>query len=281
MAIDSYLKICNLALTRLGGTLAVNVETPGSTVEDQICNKIYELLRDEVLKAHNWQFAKRVLPLNLADGTEQAGFDEIDITGITQADPGVVTAVAHGFLDGWLVIIDDVSGMTEINKKIVRVSAKTTDTFACYGLNTTKFTAYTSGGKVIRYEAIGDYSEGYVYDVPADLIKPISLTPEGYDFEEMGSGNSRRILTTIEDAILVYTAQITTVSEFSSEFIEAYWTRMAAELAMPITEDKETVKAMWDLYTDAIEKAKLQDMYRSRIEFVEKYPTLDDGGYTF
>jgi hypothetical protein len=277
----TYESICNLAMTRLGATVVTDVVTaPAAEPNDELCNKVYEKLRDEVLAEHNWQFAKRTLPLNLADGTAEALFDEIDITGITQADPAVVTAASHGFLDGWLVKIDDVVGMTEINGKIVRVSQKAADTFECYGLNSTEFTAYTSGGKAIRYEAIGVYESGFIYDVPADMLKPISLIPAGYDFEELGSGNSRRILTAIEDAILVYTAKVTTAIEFSDEFIDAYWTRIAAELAMPITKDQATIKNMWDLYIKTLEESKLKDLSRSRIKFVEKSPTLDDGGYT-
>lgn len=277
----SYNSICNLALTRLGAGEAVSdVITSPSSVNEQLCNTVYEKLRDEVLAEHNWQFAKRTLPLNLADGTAEAGFDEIDITGITQADPGVVTAVAHGFLDDWLVLINDVSGMTEINGKVVRVSEKTTDTFKCYGLNTTKFTTYTSGGKVIRYEAIGEYGSGFTYDAPADMLKPISLIPAGYDFEELGSGGSRRILTAIEDAVLIYTAKITTATEFSDEFIDAYWTRIAYELAVAITKDQWLVDRMKKLYQDTLDDAKLKDLSRSRIKFVEKSPTLEEGGYT-
>src|SRR5687767_11527086 len=38
------------------------------------------------------------------------------ITGITKANPGVVTAVAHGYNNGDLIKIFDVVGMTQVNQ---------------------------------------------------------------------------------------------------------------------------------------------------------------------
>lgn len=51
------------------------------------------------------------------------------ITGATQADPIVITAVAHGFSDGDQVKIDGVEGMTELNGNFYVINNKTTDTF--------------------------------------------------------------------------------------------------------------------------------------------------------
>lgn len=75
------------------------------------------------------------------------------ITGITRANPGVVTSAAHGFLTYDKVYMYDVVGMTEVNtnyywvKKIDANTFSLTDEFGT-DINTTAFTAYTSGGKV-------------------------------------------------------------------------------------------------------------------------------------
>jgi len=53
----------------------------------------------------------------------------ITITGITAANPAVVTATAHGLTDGDPVKIRDVSGMTEVNGDQFIVIEKTTNTF--------------------------------------------------------------------------------------------------------------------------------------------------------
>lgn len=76
------------------------------------------------------------------------------ITGITQAEPGVVTAVAHGLSDGDIVIIRGVVGMTEVNKNKYEVANSASDTFeltdASTGddIDTSDYTTYVSGGEV-------------------------------------------------------------------------------------------------------------------------------------
>ena len=57
------------------------------------------------------------------------GGDAVTITGITKADPCVVTAAAHGFSDGDQVRIRYVGGMLEVNSKVFSVSNPATDTF--------------------------------------------------------------------------------------------------------------------------------------------------------
>ncbi len=73
------------------------------------------------------------------------------ITGITQANPGVVTVTAHPFSNGDWVYISSVAGMTEVNGKYYKVANKATNTFELQDIdgnnvNTTGYTAYTSGG---------------------------------------------------------------------------------------------------------------------------------------
>ena len=78
--------------------------------------------------------------------------DPKTITGITQADPGVVTAAAHGFSNGDKVKLISVGGMTEVENTTYLVANKTTNTFEITDLvgtniDTSAFTAYTSGGE--------------------------------------------------------------------------------------------------------------------------------------
>lgn len=74
----------------------------------------------------------------------------VAITGITQADPGVVTAAAHGFSDGDQVKIVGVAGMIEINQKVFTVASAATDTFELkdeldsVDFNTTTYTTFAS-----------------------------------------------------------------------------------------------------------------------------------------
>lgn len=54
------------------------------------------------------------------------------ITGATQADPCVLTVVAHGLTDGTLIYIGDVEGMTDLNGNTYYVQSLTDDTVALY-----------------------------------------------------------------------------------------------------------------------------------------------------
>ncbi|HZX69766.1 MAG TPA: ubiquitin-activating E1 FCCH domain-containing protein [Rhodanobacter sp.] len=77
-------------------------------------------------------------------GLDTAG--AVTITGITAANPAVVTSASHGLLSGDVVQIDAVVGMTELNGQRFTLGATTTDTFALLGVDSTLYTAYSSAG---------------------------------------------------------------------------------------------------------------------------------------
>jgi hypothetical protein len=54
------------------------------------------------------------------------------INNATKADPVVITSIAHGLVDGDQVMIEDVSGMTELNNNTYFIDKLTNDTFALY-----------------------------------------------------------------------------------------------------------------------------------------------------
>lgn len=86
------------------------------------------------------------------------------ITDITSASPGVVEIAGHGFSDGDEIVIAGVGGMVELNGRNFRVDDATTDTFTLVDLwgnavNTSGYTAYTSGGTAARvYEIASPYT---------------------------------------------------------------------------------------------------------------------------
>lgn len=93
------------------------------------------------------------------------------ITGVTQASPGVVTSASHGYSNGDEVYISGVGGMTELNGRNYLVANATTNTFTLQDLfgsdiDTTGFTAYTSGGSVDTiYEISTPYVEADLFDL--------------------------------------------------------------------------------------------------------------------
>lgn len=66
------------------------------------------------------------------------------ISGITKADPGVVSATAHGYSNGDIIYLE-VNGMYQLNERVARVASVTTDTFELEGIDTTDFDTFTSG----------------------------------------------------------------------------------------------------------------------------------------
>ena len=65
------------------------------------------------------------------------------ISNITNADPGVVTATAHGYNNTDEVLL--VTDWEDFNYSIFRVTNKTTDTFELAGYDTSNTTFYPAG----------------------------------------------------------------------------------------------------------------------------------------
>jgi hypothetical protein len=112
--------------------------------------------------------------MELIDGVKTK--DSKTLTGITKANPGVVSAAAHGFVNGDVVQFGVVTGMTELNYTLAVVTNRAAGTFELYDLNGSKID--TSG-----YTAVG--TAGTVYHRGLTLSKSIakvhSFSWQGYD----------------------------------------------------------------------------------------------------
>ncbi len=93
------------------------------------------------------------------------------ITGVTQANPGVVTSVAHGYADGTEIDVSGVLGMTSLNGSSWVIADATTDTFTLTDMDgnpvdTSALPAYTSGGTIHAvYEFVTPYATADVGDL--------------------------------------------------------------------------------------------------------------------
>lgn len=75
------------------------------------------------------------------------------ITGITNANPAVVTSASHGFTNGMKVRITGTLGMTQVNQGLTTaytVANAAANTFQLSGINSTGWGTYTSGGTAQR-----------------------------------------------------------------------------------------------------------------------------------
>jgi len=93
------------------------------------------------------------------------------ITGITAANPAVVTSSSHGYSNGDFVTISSVVGMTEVNGKTFKVADKTTNTFELQDvdgndINSSGYTAYSSAGVANRiYQITTNYTTAQLFDL--------------------------------------------------------------------------------------------------------------------
>lgn len=72
------------------------------------------------------------------------------VTGITKANPAVVSSTAHGYSNGQRIVMRGVVGMTEVNDLVFTVAGVAANTFQLSGIDSSAFTAYVSGGTAQR-----------------------------------------------------------------------------------------------------------------------------------
>jgi hypothetical protein len=128
------------------------------------------------------------------------------ITGITQANPAVVTASSHGYENGDEVVITGVSGMTEVNGKRFLVADKTTNTFElqdkdAVDINSTGFTAYSSGGVSNKvFEITTPYTTAQLFDLKfAQSADVMYITHPSHEVEKLSrTGHTSWTLTDVD-----------------------------------------------------------------------------------
>lgn len=119
---------------------------------------------------------------------------DVVITGVTKADPGVVTtSTSHGYSNGDEVFISGVVGMIELNNNRYVVANVASTTFELTSqvtgtnINTTGFTTYSSAGTSAKiYEIVSPYAIAdvfnLVYTQSADVM---TITHKDYDPKEL------------------------------------------------------------------------------------------------
>jgi hypothetical protein len=88
--------------------------------------------------------ANATLWKNVAIAMQSAIASPKTITGITNANPGVVSSTAHGYTNGDTIYLD-VQGMHQVNGRAVRVAGATTDSYQLEGVDTTLFDTFSTG----------------------------------------------------------------------------------------------------------------------------------------
>lgn len=100
------------------------------------------------------------------------------ITAITRANPGVVTAPFHALSTGAEVLLTGISGMTQLNGRVARVTVIDADSFSI-GIDTTGFGAFTGDDGVVRSEAPAAPAPAPTVPPPSTPPAPPPTTPPG------------------------------------------------------------------------------------------------------
>ena len=89
---------------------------------------------------------KIIVSYSTGIGLGSVSSDSGVITGVTGADPAVVTSASHGLSNGQVVRIDGVVGMTEINDRLFTTANVDTNTFQLTSEDSSGYTSYSSAG---------------------------------------------------------------------------------------------------------------------------------------
>lgn len=143
------------------------IETKDSTKESALLPFIYNTTQSYVL-----EFGDQYLRIHTQGGTVLSAAQ--NITGITRANPGVLTYSGADPANGAWVYLTGILGMTQLNGRYVKVTnvnagANTFEIATIHGgaaLDTTTYTAYSSAGTMSPvYEITTPYLEADLFDL--------------------------------------------------------------------------------------------------------------------
>ena len=109
-------------------------------------------------------------------------------TAITLANPGVVTDASHGLANNTVGFWNTMVGMEQLEDQAFRVKNQTTDTFEMQGLDTSAFTAFTSGTYQVA-TAWSTLAESTAYSIPDASTEDLDATTLLDVIDVIDSGN--------------------------------------------------------------------------------------------
>lgn len=242
MATD--VQIASLALTRIGHEPVTSFSASGSKAQRWMFNN-FEHIKTSLLREQAWRFATKRAVLTR---------DTIrTITGATAANPVVITSTAHGFVNGDIVYIDGVIGMTQINGLTFTVAGSAANTFALSGIDGTAYTAYSSAGSAYEYIA-KEYA--YRFELPSDCLRLLRINASEADDYRVEQGF---IYTDEGEVHIEYIFDQTDESKFDAQFVDLLASRLSAEIAFYLTDNSTLNEQAWDIYNRKLSMARTMD----------------------
>lgn len=226
-AVGSSVGIANIALSKIGVQRLTSFSE--NTEPARLLNAIYGTLRDEVLRAHPWNFAiKRVAP------------------AVCWSMPDT-WATDTSYTDGDMVMYN--------NYPYECLVTHTSGTWAT-DLAAGKWAANTDDW--IPYE----YS--YSHTIPSNCLRVVDVT-DGSNRIEDYKVEDGKILSDYDVIYIKYIYRVTDSTAFDANFISCFATRLAAECAFPLTGKADVGKLLKEEYREELRLAKGIDGQESGI----------------
>lgn len=226
--------ICNLALGKVSAAKIVAL----ADKDDISLTFLYAQARDELLQLHHWAFALKRTRVSAAGllncSAKTITFNNLNPDTITDSGEGFVTA---GFEAGDKVTIEGSgSNNTSYGIKIVAAGTLTLETheevIAETLENDTDLKLYATPAHIYSFK----------YARPSDCLDVIAVEEITINDQPNWSIEGDYIVTDeidSDDQITIeYIKQVTDTTKFSKLFIACLTLKLAAELAMPIANDK-------------------------------------------
>ena len=247
MSVSTETQIANLALALMGEGEIASLDDASDALAVKI-QEVFDQNRDYVLEEFPWPSCIKRTSLTFAN--------YIQVTSVTEADPPVVTASTHSFINGDLVTFElmENNGVAgdSMDAKVFQVAAKAADVFSLYQTNGSTVdgsgwgTYDGTGGYAFRY-ATPDWE--YCYALPSDCLKPLHVLDDYWEVQDAANEAYKwqregdNFYCNVEDASLRYVQQQTTVANFSGALVEAIAYRLAWLTCINVTGD--TTMRMW------------------------------------
>lgn len=142
---------------------------------------------------------------NVQVSMQSAAATAVTITGISKASPGVVSHSGTDPSDGDYVLLT-VSGMSKVNKRVVRVANQAAGTFELEGVDTTNYNTFSSGS--FQVLTLGNAFQSMTEVTPSGgEAEPIDLTTihDSQRVEALGVSSAFKV-----DSTLIYDNSDTT-----------------------------------------------------------------------
>lgn len=186
------------------------------------------------LGAANWTITTPVF---------RAGANNV-ITGISQAATAVVTSAGHTLVNGDVIYISGVVGMTEVNDRWFTVANVAAGTFELSGVNSTAYTAYSSAGVAYKtyFSSANNYPGCGVFHEQRLVVGGTNLEPQSLLGSKINEYEDFTIGTNDEDAYkyTIATDKVNQIRWMISGKILAVGT-VGAEFSVGSTDLKESI----------------------------------------